>query len=85
MNQAQQISEAMKTRPPALEPWKNRKHVRIRQQTNDLVASGKMKPAAKMACCDKRIRQIWNRTKIWKTIERSRTQACPGLFDSRIV
>lgn len=44
MNQARDILEAMKTRPPALEPWKNRKHVRIRQQANDLVASGKLKP-----------------------------------------
>lgn len=46
MNQAQQISEAMKARPPALEPWKNLKHVRIRQQANDMVASGKLKPQA---------------------------------------
>lgn len=38
------LFEAMRPRPPALEPWKNRKHVRIRQQANDMVASGKMKP-----------------------------------------
>jgi hypothetical protein len=46
MNQANDILEAMKNRPPALEPWKNRKHVRIRQRANDMVASGKMKPTA---------------------------------------
>ena len=46
MYPAHLFDEAMKGRPPALEPWKNHKHVRIRQQANDMVASGKLKPTA---------------------------------------
>ncbi len=46
MNQSQEIQEAMKERPSALEPWKNRKHVRVRQRANDMVVAGTLKPKA---------------------------------------
>lgn len=45
---------------------------------------GKMKPTAKVASGDKRIWQIRYGTEIWKTINRTGTQACPGLFNAGI-
>ncbi len=48
MNQSQEIQEAMKERPSALEPWKNRKHVRVRQRANDMVVAGTLKQQVHM-------------------------------------
>lgn len=38
------IDAHVKKPPTNIEPWKNYEHVRIRQQANDMVASGKLKP-----------------------------------------